>query len=434
MKKKIIVGLLILGLLAGSVASKFIGFGLRADPSDADPFEGVPEPVIRSNKWQDFCSMDLSQTDFSNDGHIIHTFSFDSRTVWPEKEKMPPVTPEEIMEQGKYLGMGLSELHQKGITGDNISVAVIGNPIAPEHVDNPEKITYISIEEESDNFGVTNNYGYAVASIFTGVNGVAPGAHLYYFAVPDNQQTYAGYAKAVEKLLEVQETLEEKNKIKVVSISYPIDPWAKGEEAQKCLDVIERATEQGIIVVYHGMPDLELAGAGCPPGLDRDDPGNYKIWSKLQARDEIIDELKAAAPGLWDECRAELIRLLTEYAELNEMQVAFIYALIYSLGNYRGYIEFEYWFDLVTDKTVFGVAFPVDFLTVPGPAGNIYYGSGDVGWTAPYIAGLITLGLQVNPEATFEQMTGLLWDTGFHISQTARLVNPTGFIDELLAR
>jgi hypothetical protein len=48
-------------------------------------------------------------------------------------------------------------------------------------------------------------------------------------------------------------------------------------------------------------------------------------------------------------------------------------------------------------------------------------------WGAPYYAGVVALGIQVNPNLRPDQIDKLLYDSGWDF-QKGKLINPVGFV------
>ena len=155
---------------------------------------------------------------------MFYTFTFDTATKWPQGDKTPDMDmPARILEKGKYMGLGLSLLSEKGIGGKGISVAVIDKPIIREHEVFQGNLNYVEVLPEHAKMGNTHFHGAAVAGILAGKNGVAPEANLYYFAVPDDMEPYARYAEAMGQILELQNTLPKEGKIRIVAVAHGLD-------------------------------------------------------------------------------------------------------------------------------------------------------------------------------------------------------------------
>jgi predicted DNA-binding helix-hairpin-helix protein len=65
----------------------------------------------------DLRAYDLSGLDLRNSGGDLLYADFDSQTIWPSQEKMPPdFNWQKIMEMGKNPGLGIRQLHGVGVT------------------------------------------------------------------------------------------------------------------------------------------------------------------------------------------------------------------------------------------------------------------------------------------------------------------------------
>jgi hypothetical protein len=99
--------------------------------------------------WQvDLRSYDLTKLDLRNSIEDLLYASFDDRTVWPAPNRMPSDFDwQKIMELGKNPGLGIRSLHQKGITGRGVRVAILDQPLL---VDHQEYVERLRLYEEID--------------------------------------------------------------------------------------------------------------------------------------------------------------------------------------------------------------------------------------------------------------------------------------------
>ena len=82
----------------------------------------------------DLRSYDLSGLDLKGSAGSLFFASFDDKTAWPVAERMPDgFDPKEIMELGKNPGLGVRSLHEKGITGRGVSIAIVDQTLLTEH-------------------------------------------------------------------------------------------------------------------------------------------------------------------------------------------------------------------------------------------------------------------------------------------------------------
>ena len=437
--KKALVILLVLIMVGSMVAGYMVYFRPSSQKDDQDPFADVPMPAIRSYRFADFSQQDISGLDLKSVSlSEAATFTFDTSTKWPPSDKMPSgFSPEETMEKGKYLGLGLDSLHAQGVTGQGVSVAVIDRPLLKDHEGLPGDMEYVEMRPGDPSMEQTGFHGALVAGILAGRDGVAPGAHLYYFAVPDDSEPYARFAEAMNKLLEVNSGLPEGRKIRIVAVPYgadPLDQVTGVAGAQDWANAIRSAQDAGIIVVYPGMSDLNYTGAGAVPGSDRDRPENYRAWTWVTAKAAVVDSLKKAGVTSWDAARKELIRLLTEDPELDSLRSEAIDTYIYLMASYKTTMSFDEWMKVAAEDVSGALAFPVDYVTVPnaqGKDGYTYYASGGLSFATPYVAGLLALGLQVKPGASAQELFKAMVDTGTPFETGGKLVNPSAFVDAL---
>lgn len=86
-------------------------------------------------RFEDFRGKDLSEENFSNTPiDVLKTIEFDTETVWPEREKLPNnFAPEKFLEESKNPGLGIKELHEQGITGQGVAVAIIDQKLDIGH-------------------------------------------------------------------------------------------------------------------------------------------------------------------------------------------------------------------------------------------------------------------------------------------------------------
>jgi hypothetical protein len=291
---------------------------------------------------------------------------FDSKTKWPSADKMPAGFDwKKIMEIGKDPGLGIRALHEQGITGKGVNIAIIDQPLIIDHVEYPDRIRLyeeIKIAPRTP----SQMHGPAVTSIAVGKTaGVAPEANLYYIATwmfdPDsaNQSlTYTYYVQAIRRMIEINKGLQDDQKIRVISMSVGTNPSATDYDA--FLSAIEEAKAAGIFAIHVG---LEQTYGWTYMGLGRDplaDPNDFQSYK----------------PAAW-------------WA-----------ANFYESG-------------LPADTLLI----PMDSRTTASPTGKqdyVFYSHGGMSWTVPYLAGMYALACQVKPEITPEEF----WETAMHTGET----------------
>lgn len=244
--------------------------------------------------WQvDLRSSDLTNLDLSERINDLIYTDFDTKTQWPNK--LPDgFDPQMIMELGKNPGLRLRELHKKGVTGKGIGIAIIDQGLLVDHVEYKEQLKLYEEIHCSDE--KAQMHGPAVASIAVGKTvGVAPEADLYYIA-----ETHGVYkeseefewdlswvAKSIDRIVEINKTLDEGKKIRVISISLGIGGDMNGYE--KALKSIEKANQEGIHTIYVGSN--EYIGLGRDPFKSADDVNSFtkgEFWKNWEYENERL--------------------------------------------------------------------------------------------------------------------------------------------------
>lgn len=312
---------------------------------------------------------DLRKADLSQSGTLLLNASFDDQTQWPDA--MPQGADlEKLAELGKDPGLGVHVLHEQGITGKGVGIAIIDQALLVEHQEYADRLRLYQ-EYHTASQDPASMHGPAVASIALGKTvGVAPEALLYYIADDLGSGTEGDfvrdmrfYAKDVERLTALNGTLPEGEKIRIISMSagYMRDDLGAAE-----MDAaVSRARDAGIAVIMMNSRDPlmdSFVGMGWEPYGDPNDIANCR-------------------PG----------RFLEDY--------------IYS-GEYTG---------------ADGILVPMDRRTTAAQTGAseyAYYPSGGSSWKAPYVAGLFALACQVKPEITFEEFVQAAKETARPVSIT----------------
>ena len=346
---------LLFALLPGCVplGAETPGAVSRRPEAEAVFGEPTPQDLLSSG---DLRGADLREMDLSGLEDALFSSDFDTNTQWPEV--LPDAfDPARLLDLGKDPGLGLRKLHEQGVTGKGVGVAIIDQPLLVEHQEYRDRLRlyqeYRGAAEEP-----ASVHGPAVASIALGETvGAAPEALLYFIAddlgIGDGENfvrdmTY--YAEDVDRLVALNETLPEGEKIRVISMSVgwmPDTPGAKELEA-----AIDRARAAGVAVVCVNSRDPLLEPW---MGMGRRRGGDYNNQADFR-------------PG------------------------AFWKDLLYS-GEFRG-----------ADGSLLLV--PMDRRTAASPAGEDAYAcfaEGGMSWVVPYVAGLYALACQVKPEVTYEE-------------------------------
>ncbi len=332
-----------------------------------------------SDSGYDIRSANLSKADLTNELDKLILTTFDSKTIWPDK--LPEgFNPNEIMELYKNPGLLVRSLHEQGITGKGVGIAIIDQPLLVDHKEYSDQLKYY-FASPPVHADPASMHGPAVASIAVGKTvGVAPGADLYYIAedFSNAKNDNTPIAEDINKILDLNKTLPYENRIRVISISWGWDE--KGIPGNDLLvEAYKRAKEEGVFVLTTSIfyrEDMAYFGLGKVPLSDPDD--------------------------------------------------------------FNSYTENKYSIDNMT----YNISAPMDFRCVASPTGiedYVVYNKGGLSWSTPYVAGLYALACQVKPEITYEEFWKLASETsrtsngeyGGTTYEAKYIVDPVAIIDSL---
>lgn len=338
----------------------------------------------------DLRGSNLAELDLSGRARDLAHASFDSQTRWPAS--LPEgFDPEAIMALGKDPGLGVKSLHERGVTGTGVGVAIIDQRLLVDHVEYADRLRlYEEIHyRKSKNGAEAAMHGPAVASVAVGRKvGVAPEADLYFIAETCKSYRDGNYvsdmtpiAEAVERICAVNDGLPEGKKIRVISISLGIKP--ESGNSDRFYKAVKKAEKRNIYVVYVGSDDF--GGAYRSPLDDPDKASSYgpgSFWARIY-RDTPPLEVYGDAP-----------------------------------------------------------LFPMDSRCLASPTGSgdyVFYNGGGMSWVVPYVAGLYALACQVYPEVdrklfwrTAEETSDVVAVTGNSRGITSiRMANPVRLIEKL---
>jgi len=334
--------------------------------------------------------MDLSGENFAQTSlQELWQLSYDTKTLWPEENLLPPgFKPGVVSTSTISPGLEICKLHEYGITGKGISVAVIDKPILSTHREFSGRIEYIiEVFKDHPRNKRLHFHGIACASLLAGEKyGVVNQGFLYYFAVPDDGKNVSNYTAALEKILQINSELPGPKKIKVVSISDGI-PRDKRDnpDSIKLLQTIKEAEKQGMAVVHCGVFPINFIVTGCPPGKNREEAENYELWLYWQRRIYEMD--------------------------VKERKI-YLDNLKLRIGNY--------------------ICVPGEYRTSNSGNGEYtYWGEGGLSWACPYLAGLIALGLQVNTSMSAQDLYKVIIETSTFNRFGIKVVNPDAYIKKV---
>lgn len=326
------------------------------DPSDLSGGGKLNKlPAIFHDAY-DVRGIDLSGCDLSKEYNKLLKATFDSKTVWPDK--LPDqFQPEKIMALYQNPGLGVRSLHEQGITGKGVGIAIIDQPLLVDHVEYKDRLKYyterITVKDQS-----ASMHGPAVASIAVGKKvGVAPEADLYYIAEDfiTALDDYSLLAESINKLLDLNKILPLTNRIRVISISWGVD-YHKGIGSKALNKAYQRAKDEGVFIITTSLfarEDMQFFGLEKYPLSDPDDFNSYT---------EIPFDLKT-------------MKLM---------------------------------------KRRYNISLPMNYRCTASPTGTedyVVYREGGLSWAVPYLAGVYALACQVKPNITYDEFFKLAAST-----------------------
>jgi subtilisin family serine protease len=233
------------------------------------------EDLKRFDRFWGFTNVSLANIDLRNHLKLLETRSFDSRTVWPEPNKLPEgFDPARVLEEGKNPGLGIRSLHKQGIDGKGVGIAIIDQPLVKNHKEYIDNIVHF---EEIDVQGVgPQMHGPAVASIAVGKNcGVAPAANLHYYAIPMwKWKNCQPYCDVINKILQSNKSLKPSERIRVVSISTGM--FSHWNDFTRWEETLRKAEQQGVLIVTCDTTAINYGTLTRIAGKDPDDPNSYR--------------------------------------------------------------------------------------------------------------------------------------------------------------
>jgi len=327
----------------------------------------------------DVRNRDIRNHNFSSVG-LLHTLRFNENTRFPSDKVALAI---DIMERGKNPGLGVRSLHERGITGMGVNVGVIDEALILGHPEYYGKII------EYRNFGSADSsmQGAAIVSLLAGENiGVAPGANIFYAAVPAWDMFDATYyANALDWIIELNESLPDDEKIRVVCITpnpeNPL-PWIN---VYRYLESFRRATEAGILVLDVTSEHGVVIGAS---------------------------------------------RYNFNYPEDVTLSTAMRPYRIFIASNHYDDVSELY----INDENMLRA--PISFRTMAeisddGEFSYKYDGVGRLSWAVAYVTGVLAMGWQVSPELTPDEIISILFSTAHIDESNNKYIHPVAFIEYL---
>ena len=326
------------------------------------------DDLARMDTFSGLANVSLVKLDLREQLGALGRLHFDTRTQWPSVDRLPKgFDPARLLEDGKNPGLGVRRLHQQGIDGRGVHIAIIDQPLLREHREYKDRVVdYQAIDVE----GVPPQmHGPAVASIAVGREcGTAPAASLHYYAVPTWKwwdEHCKPYAALLDRIVEDNRELPAARKVRVVSLS--LGAFSQWPDHELWTKAVKQAADQGILVLSCDPADLRVAILKRNTAGDPESPTSY-------ARQQFLEQFVGPRDAL---------------------------------GVLAGNRTTAYF---------------------SGPDDYLFWRDGGMSWTTPYLAGLAALACQVNPDINPPAIPDLWMKTA---AKTAAglVVDPAAFIE-----
>ncbi len=335
--------------------------------------------ILKRIERNDFRGLDVSQYDSLNWNDILseqnQNLIFDSKTIFPDSVKNLFQTR---LERAKVRGPYIEQLHNLGYTGRGITVAIIDSKLRTTHNGIRDNLTYY--KEIGNITSEPEMHGSAVSSILCDRDiGILPDAKLMYFATPSGKDiTVDTYIDAIYQTVEYNKQLSEKDKIKVISISFGLNDGTV-ETREKVQRAISVCRDNDIFIAFTGSHEFYNIGfIGTDRKIDSDlnNPKNYGecIFLSKRSGNPSVENI---------------------------------------------------------------ICVPQDRITTASPAGDndyVYYTDGGMSWATPYFAGMYALAKSVDNSITPEKFRDLALSTGDNIlikNVNCSFINPIKMVKSL---
>lgn len=326
------------------------------------------------NNGEDFLKWGLTGCDLTNitfapdlyDARETRLVVISTTTKLPSNHPFKYLSEESIY----HVDEDIQRLHEQGINGQGINVAVLDAGFSTIHNEIRESLkSYKAMSEHVINF-----HGSVVSSQLVGKNlGIAPKSNLFFYEVFGKNQV----DDTLNALRDIIRLNEQGANIRIVNISAS----AHQEQALEVYEQLKAKLEsQGCYIIDSPVFDDELF-TSC----------NYDPVSKKYYFSE------------WQ------LRAIEHYKSLDAER-----------------------FQKAMDNKILVV--PSGGKMIPlGETENDYQyvTSSSYSWSIPRLSGMFALALQVNPDLTFNEFVELARETKITNEQGFNLINPTGIIEKL---
>ena len=243
--------------------------------------KGEGPPALRNandlRKLENLHDISLKDLDLTDQGKYLKRLEFDTTTLWPPSKKLPAgFDPKKLLEEGKNPGLGIRELHEQGINGEGVGIAILDQPLLLGHEEYTSRlIRYDATRSTSSGsrWLIPRMHGSPIVGIAVGKTcGVAPGAFVFYYAATTTS-AHEKQADYIDEIIKYNVTAGDPERIRVISIS------ASPEEASNndaWREAHKKAQDAGILVVTCSDKFLPYGTLTLKEGKDPDRPESYK--------------------------------------------------------------------------------------------------------------------------------------------------------------
>ena len=384
---------------------------------------------------------DATNVNFSNAGDKLPYIRFNSKTEFPSVDKMPQgFNPQQILENGKAPGLSIGDLHATGITGKDITVAIIDQPLNTEHSEIKDNI----IHYESNGYPEyleAQFHGTAVSSLLAGKTvGVAPDAKIVYFAAnatkikrtraDENFQKVLrqyfpkdmDFDKTIKDILNNRHQIDEEfsHKINQIIANLPPDIKEQAFSVKTEIDFTHRANAlRKILFMNARLPqDKKISAVSISWGMLGTDPESTKIIKQLI--DSGVMVLTTDAERFY----GDKANFITIDRKMNS-----------NPDDIQSY-EAGFW-KKNKDNFHKHLLVPAGGRTIAGNQSNddyIYCGADSgMSWSTPYLVGVYALAKQVAPNLTPHHFFEVAQQTAISNGKTGnnKIVQPQRIIQHL---
>ena len=284
-------------LLYMKVGGKSVRIGNFTDIFGGMPVDvGQGRPIVLRDendltKFDPFwglAGVSLVNVDLKGHAELLEKMPFDSRTKWPALDKLPEgLDPAALLEEGKNPGLGVRSLHEQGIDGRGVTIAIIDQPLLLNHKEYASQLVKYEKVGLIAKLAGPQMHASPVSSIAIGRTcGVAPKASLYYFAVPMWKADNRPYCDVIDKIIGLNKNRSVPEQIRVVSISTGMFPQQANFDRWK--ETLKKAEQNGILVVTCDPAFLEYGTLARIPGQDPDRPSSYHRGRYYRRNDVLL--------------------------------------------------------------------------------------------------------------------------------------------------